>query len=295
MLVEAVPWHVPDPTWPRGSLLDRSQNAWSTWKHPMTCQPKAYLEPRGWSDAIRPDHCEASPRMPSPSGYGCKRPNSPWRPDHRLTSTGNTHCRSHSRDESDPPQKKKAEPAWPVPWSGNFPRQHLGLNGLLHLSELRTPHVGGRQISLAVEENHCWVVELWFGGTDGWFDDPIELSTRAYILSLLNALGKSLLARHNLNPEIKLLTDPWAYVSPPYWSLLSITKPHSHAPLWHINSPAQHAYVLFSNWTPHLMDSCYPSVIPFMTLWPSHKCLMTLSWQRLCSIHSNRITHSLYY
>ena len=71
--------------------------------------------------------------------------------------------------------------------------------------------------------------------TDGWFDDPIGLSARAYILVPSIALSKSLLARPYLIPWIKLLTDPQAYVSSPYWLLLSITKPHSHTPLQHIN------------------------------------------------------------
>ena len=55
------------------------------------------------------------------------------------------------------------------------------------------------------------IVELlscWFGVTEGWFDDPIGLSARAYILVPLIALGKSLLARPYFNPWIKLLPDP---------------------------------------------------------------------------------------
>ena len=86
------------------------------------------------------------------------------------------------------------------------------------------------------------IVELlrcWFGVADGWFDDPIGLSARAYILVPPIALGKSLLAWLYLNPWIKLLPDPRAYTLSPYWLLLSITKPHSHAPLRHINVPAQ--------------------------------------------------------
>ena len=47
-----------------------------------------------------------------------------------------------------------------------------------------------------------------FGVADGWFDDPIGLSVRAYILVSPIALGKSLLARLYLNPKIKLLPDP---------------------------------------------------------------------------------------
>ena len=47
------------------------------------------------------------------------------------------------------------------------------------------------------------IVELlgcWFGVADGWFDDPIELSARAYILVPPIALGKFLLARFYLDP-----------------------------------------------------------------------------------------------
>ena len=47
------------------------------------------------------------------------------------------------------------------------------------------------------------IVELigcWFGVTDGWFDDPIGLSARAYILVPPIALGKFLLAWPHLNP-----------------------------------------------------------------------------------------------
>ena len=78
------------------------------------------------------------------------------------------------------------------------------------------------------------IVELlscWFGVTDGWFDDPIGLSARAYILVPLIALGKSLLARPYLIPWIKLLPDPRAYALSPHWLLLSLPShtltPHS--------------------------------------------------------------------
>ena len=60
------------------------------------------------------------------------------------------------------------------------------------------------------------MVELlgcWFGITDGWFDDPIGLSARAYILVPPIALGKSLLAWPYLIPWIKLLPNPRAYAS----------------------------------------------------------------------------------
>ena len=113
------------------------------------------------------------------------------------------------------------------------------------------------------------IVELfscWFGVTDGWFDDPIGLSARAYILVPPIALGKSLLARSYLNPWIKLLPDPRAYASSPHWLLLSITKPHSHTPLRHINVPAQHAYALSPDWSPQSRCCLSPGVNPFMTL-----------------------------
>ena len=86
--------------------------------------------------------------------------------------------------------------------------------------------------------------------TDGWFDDPIGLSARAYILVPPIALDKSLLVRPYLIPWIKLLPDPQAYTSSPHWPLLSITQPHSHAPLRHINVPAQHAYASPLDWSP---------------------------------------------
>ena len=84
-----------------------------------------------------------------------------------------------------------------------------------------------------------------FGEADGWFDDPIGLSARAYILVPPIALGKFLLARRNLIPWIKLLSDPRAYASSPHWLLLSITKPHSHAPLRYISNPAVMDMVIF--------------------------------------------------
>ena len=78
------------------------------------------------------------------------------------------------------------------------------------------------------------IVELLnccFGVTDGWFDDPIGLSVRAYIFVPPIALGKSLLAQPYLIPWIKLLPDPQAYASSPYWPLLSLPShtltPHS--------------------------------------------------------------------
>ena len=106
----------------------------------------------------------------------------------------------------------------------------------------------------------------WFGVTDGWFDDPIGLSARAYILVPPIALGKSLLARPHLNPWIKLLPDPRAYTLSPHWLLLSITKPHSHAPLRYIIVPAQYAYAWSPDWSPQSRCCLSPGVNPFMTL-----------------------------
>ena len=121
-------------------------------------------------------------------------------------------------------------------------------------------------------------MSCWFGVADGWFDDPIGLSARAYILIPPTALGKFLLARPHLNPWIKLLPDPRAYTSSPHWLLLSMTKLHSHAPLRHINVPAQHAYTSALDWSPQ--SRCYftPGVIPFMILWHSHElwCLYSI-------------------
>ena len=106
----------------------------------------------------------------------------------------------------------------------------------------------------------------WFGVADGWFDDPIGLSARAYIYVPPKALSKFLLAQLYLIPQIKLLPDPRAYTSPPHWLLLSLTKPHSHAPLRYINVPVQHAYVSSPDRSPQ-SRCCLPSgVIPFMTL-----------------------------
>ena len=101
--------------------------------------------------------------------------------------------------------------------------------------------------------------------TDGWFDDPIGLSARAYILVPPIALGKSLLARPYLIPWIKLLPNPRAYASSRHWLLLSITKPHSHAPLRHINVPVQHAYASSLDWSPQ--SRCCLSLVLFL-LWP---------------------------
>ena len=101
--------------------------------------------------------------------------------------------------------------------------------------------------------------------TDGWFDDPIGLSARAYILVPPIALSKSLLARPYLIPWIKLLPNPRAYASSHHWLLLSITKPHSHAPLQHINVPAQHAYASSLDWSPQ--SQCCLSPVLFL-LWP---------------------------
>ena len=105
-----------------------------------------------------------------------------------------------------------------------------------------------------------------FGVADGWFDDPIGLSARAYILVPPIALGKFLLARPYLNPWIRLLPDPRAYASSPHWLLLSITKPHSHAPLRHINVPAPHTYASSPDWSPQSRCCLSPGVNPFMTL-----------------------------
>ena len=74
------------------------------------------------------------------------------------------------------------------------------MGGLLHPGESRTPHVGAGRISLAVEHNHYdELLSCWFGVADGWFDDPIGLSARAYILVSPIALSKFLLARCNLS------------------------------------------------------------------------------------------------
>ena len=108
------------------------------------------------------------------------------------------------------------------------------------------------------------IVELfscWFGVAEGWFDDPIGLSVRAYIFVPPIALGKSLLARPYLAPWIKLLPDPRAYASSPHWLLLSFTKPHSHAPLRYINGPAQHAYVSTPDWSPQSRCNLSPVLI----------------------------------
>ena len=83
-----------------------------------------------------------------------------------------------------------------------------GVNGLLHPSETRAPNIGAGRIGLVVEHNHDELLSCGFGVTDGWFDDPIGLPARAYILIPPIALGKSLLARPHLNPWIKLLSDP---------------------------------------------------------------------------------------
>ena len=86
----------------------------------------------------------------------------------------------------------------------------------------------------------------------------------AYILDPPISIGKSLLAQPNFIPEIKLLPDPRAYALSPHWPLLSITKPHSHAPLRYDNSPPQYTYVSHPDWMPQLW-CCLPSgVIPFM-------------------------------
>ena len=106
----------------------------------------------------------------------------------------------------------------------------------------------------------------WFGVTDGWFDGPIGLSARAYVLVPPIALGESLLDWPYFAPQIKLLPDPRAYVSSPHWLLPNITKPHSHAPLWYINVSAQQAYASSPDWSPQSRCCLSPGVIPFMTL-----------------------------
>ena len=161
-----------------------------------------------------------------------------------------------------------------------LPIRECRAGGLLHPREARTPNIGAGCISLAIEHNHCWVVVLLGGVADGWFDDPIGLSARAYILIPPIALGKSLLAQSYLVPQLKLLINPQAYVSSPHWLLLSITKPHSHTPLQYINVPAQHTYVSYNDWLPQPWTFVSTGVIPFMTLWLSHEPLMPLSWQR---------------
>ena len=118
------------------------------------------------------------------------------------------------------------------------------------------------------------IVELLrtlFGSTDGWFDDPIGLSARAYILVPPIALGKFLLARRNVIPWIKLLPNPRAYALSPHWLLLSITKPHSHAPLRYINVPVQHAYASFPDWSPQSRSCLSPDANPFYDFMTSHE------------------------
>ena len=106
------------------------------------------------------------------------------------------------------------------------------------------------------------LVERFVGERSGWFDDTIGLSARAYILFHPNALYKPLLVPHILNPWIKILTDPRAYASSPHWSLSSMTKPHSHAPLQNINVPLQYAYASPSHWLPQSWSFFIPS--PFL-------------------------------
>ena len=161
---------------------------------------------------------------------------------------------------------------------------------LLHPGEARTPNIGAWWISLAINHNHCSVVKVLFGGIDGWFDDPIGLSARAYILVPPVALDKSLLAWPYLAPKIKLLPNPWAYVLSSHWLLLSITKPHSHTPLWHINIPPQYTYALSIDWLPQSWYLLYPSVIPFMTLWHSHELWCLCSNYRLFVIWASHPT-----
>ena len=72
---------------------------------------------------------------------------------------------------------------------------------LLHPSKARASNIRAGRISLAVEHNHFdELSSCLFGVADGWFDDPIGLSARAYILVPPIALGKSLLARLYLTP-----------------------------------------------------------------------------------------------
>ena len=47
-------------------------------------------------------------------------------------------------------------------------------------------------------------------------------------------------------------------MSSPHWPLLSITKPHSHAPLRNIHVPVQHAYVSNDDWSPQSRCCLYP-------------------------------------
>ena len=83
------------------------------------------------------------------------------------------------------------------------------MGGLLHPGKMRTTDIGAGRISLAVEHNHFAELSSYcFGVADGWFDDPIGLLARAYILVPPIALGKSLLARIHFNQRSNFFPIP---------------------------------------------------------------------------------------
>ena len=77
------------------------------------------------------------------------------------------------------------------PWSSDT---------FLHPGEARTPNIGAGRVGFSINHDHIDAGGQLVGNTDGWFDDPIGLSARAYILILPVALSKSLLAWRYLIP-----------------------------------------------------------------------------------------------
>ena len=123
------------------------------------------------------------------------------------------------------------------------------------------------------------LLSCWSGSADGWFDDPIGLSARAYILMSWNTHGKSLLVRHYLTPWSNFYPISKAYTSSPHWPLLSMTKPCSHAPLLNIRAPPQQAYVSLFDWMPQSQSFV---ILVLFLLWTNN--LLTNPWS-LCSIY----------
>ena len=115
--------------------------------------------------------------------------------------------------------------------------------------------------------------------TDGWFDDPIGLSARTYMLVPQNVLGKFLLVQRYL--------IPWSSFSP-------IPKLTHHHPIGHYSAWPSHTLTPHSS-TPmslcstlmhHLLIGCYqhgPSIILVLFLLWMNDSLTNL-WS-LCDIY----------
>ena len=153
-------------------------------------------------------------------------------------------------------------------WGVHAPWWICGTLDLVHPSETRTPHIGGRSLCVSVD-HHCGKEELFSSKwVNGWFDDPIGLQTGLKYSSLIHILGIFLLAQSNNNPHISFS-----------WSL-KLT--HCHL-IGYYQSTASHAL------TPHygislplcsslcVISLLVTSIMVFVNLW-CYSCSELMKW-----------------